>query len=69
MTKENFDIIKNNHYVGECYYNYYIKHGYVPVIFTAYSHSDSTDIASIICTECGSPGHASNMLVIVKELV
>lgn len=47
--------------------NYYKVHGYIPAIFTPYSHGDATRIASTICTECGSPGHQSNMIAIVKE--
>ena len=65
-NEADFEIIKNNQYVGKRYYDYICKHDYVPAIFTPYSHSDATEIASTICTECGSPGHASNMLVIVR---
>ena len=66
MTIEDFNIINNNKYIGRRYFEYYKNHGYIPIIFTPYSHSDASVIASTICTECGSPGHASNMLVIVK---
>ena len=65
--KSDFEIIKNNSYIGKRYYDYLSKHKYIPVIFTPYSHSDATKIGSTLCTECGSPGHASNMLVIIKE--
>lgn len=70
IFKENdFDIIKNNKYVGKRYYDFYRIHDYVPIVFTPYSHSDASTISSTLCTECGATGHASNMLVITKEII
>jgi len=67
LQLNDFDIIKNNKYIGTKYYEFYCNHGYIPVVFTPYSHTDATNIGSTLCTECGAPGHASNMLVIIKQ--
>jgi len=32
--EEDFDIIKNNKYVGRRYYEFYRIHDYVPIVFT-----------------------------------
>lgn len=51
-------------YVEKKYREFYEKNGYIPKYFVPYNCKEIIDYAPTLATECGTPGHISNILII-----
>ena len=54
-------------FVFKKYIEFYIKHGYIPLMFNPYNCAEIIDIAPCISTQCGSATTSATVLIIESE--